>query len=204
MRKRLVILLIEQDDRGERNWPYQYGCLSQAPLTGRCYVAFATLALTAALATGCWNGSPNRSRTRGLSAGAEIAGCGGGRQGHPPSGLWHRHIRPALRLDGDPQSRYLDAVVDGVVTGGLYLSNGNPAGPPVRLQAGVVRGLQCARGKAFASGLPVVLAGDHNVVPTGPGIYNRPPGVTTPLLRPASLDAFAQLWEKGWCDAVCV
>ena len=74
-------------------------------------------------------------------------------------------------LPGDPddvQSRYIEAAVDGLIVGCLYLPNGNPgAGPEVRLQAALVRALDRPRRRACStSGAPVVLAGDYNVMPT--------------------------------------
>ena len=46
-------------------------------------------------------------------------------------------------LPGDPDdthSRYIEAAIDGLIVGCLYLLNGNPApGPEVRLQAALVR-----------------------------------------------------------------
>jgi exonuclease III len=47
-------------------------------------------------------------------------------------------------LPGEPDdahSRYIEASIDGVLAGCLYLPNGNPARPEVRLQTWLVRAL---------------------------------------------------------------
>jgi exodeoxyribonuclease-3 len=78
-------------------------------------------------------------------------------------------------LPGDPadaQARYLEAAVNGVLVGALYAPNGNPQpGPKFDYKlAWLDRLIRHAAG-LYASGVPVVLAGDYNVVPTGRDIY---------------------------------
>ncbi|PZR63064.1 MAG: exodeoxyribonuclease III, partial [Stutzerimonas stutzeri] len=73
-------------------------------------------------------------------------------------------------LPGDPDdshSRYLEAAVHGVIVASLYLPNGNPQpGPKFDYKlAWFERLIEHAAG-LLASGHPVVLAGDYNVVPT--------------------------------------
>ena len=80
---------------------------------------------------------------------------------------------PALRrtgLPGDPDdthSRYIEAEVGGVLIGSIYLPNGNPVGTEkfdYKL-AWMERLREHAR-DLLAEELPVVLAGDWNVIPT--------------------------------------
>ena len=54
----------------------------------------------------------------------------------------------------------------------------------------------------LAAGVPVVLAGDYNVVPTDRDIYPTKSYDKDALLQPESRARFAQLLEQGWRDAV--
>lgn len=108
-------------------------------------------------------------------------------------------------LEADSQSRYIEAVVDGVVIGCLYLPNGNPQpGPKFDYKLSWFEGFSAHAKKLFESGLPVVLAGDYNVVPTDADIYNPASWRDDALLQPASRDGFARLLKQGWIDAIRV
>ena len=78
-------------------------------------------------------------------------------------------------LPGDPkdrQSRYLEAAVDGVLVGCLYLPNGNPRpGPKFDYKLAWFKRLAAHAKKLLAQDIPVVLAGDYNVAPTELDIY---------------------------------
>ena len=110
-------------------------------------------------------------------------------------------------LPGDPDdthSRYLEAEVHGLVVGALYLPNGNPwPGPKFDYKlAWFERLIRHAR-RLLASGEPVVLAGDFNVVPTDDlDIYNPKSWRTDALLQPESRDAYLRLLGQGWTDAL--
>src|SRR5690606_5335064 len=71
-------------------------------------------------------------------------------------------------LPGDPDdthSRYIEAVVDGIVIGCLYLPNGNPQpGPKFDYKLAWFERLIEHAATLYACGMPVVLAGDYNVV----------------------------------------
>jgi exodeoxyribonuclease-3 len=113
-------------------------------------------------------------------------------------------IRRELPGDpGDDHSRYIEAAVDGVLIACLYLPNGNPQpGPKFAYKlAWFERLIQHAQG-LFASGHPVVLCGDFNVVPTDADIYNPKSWRRDALLQPESRAAWQALLAQGWLDAI--
>lgn len=54
----------------------------------------------------------------------------------------------------------------------------------------------------YASGQPVVLAGDYNVVPTDFDIYNPKSWRKDALLQPETREAYQRLLSQGWVDAL--
>jgi exodeoxyribonuclease-3 len=112
--------------------------------------------------------------------------------------------RRALPGDArDKQARYIEAAVDGVLVGCLYLPNGNPQpGPKFKYKlAWFERFLEHAR-SLYHSGHPVVLAGDYNVVPTDFDIYNPRSWLKNALLQPESRDCYRRMLAEGWLDAI--
>ena len=109
-------------------------------------------------------------------------------------------------LPGDPtdqQSRYIEAAVRGVLIGCIYLPNGNPQpGPKFDYKLAWFDRLIAHAATLLASGAPVVLAGDYNVVPTDADIYPSKSWSKDALLQPASRAAFRRLLEQGWTDAI--
>jgi exodeoxyribonuclease-3 len=109
-------------------------------------------------------------------------------------------------LPGDPHdkhSRYLEAVVNGVVVGCLYLPNGNPQpGPKFDYKLAWFERLIKHAKSLWASGLPVILSGDFNVVPTDFDIYNPKSWQKDALLQPQSREAYQRLLTQGWTDAL--
>jgi exodeoxyribonuclease III len=108
-------------------------------------------------------------------------------------------------LPGDPedlQSRYIEAAVKGVLVACIYLPNGNPTpGPKFAYKlAWFDRLIAHAQGLLDAE-VPVVLAGDLNVVPTAQDIYKVKP-TTDAVQLPESKAAFRRLMDQGWTDAV--
>jgi exodeoxyribonuclease-3 len=115
-------------------------------------------------------------------------------------------IETRRRLPGDAaddQARYIEAAVQGVLVGCLYLPNGNPQPGPkfVYKLAWFERFIAHARG-LLDSGHPVVLAGDYNVVPTDFDIYNPRSWLTNALLQPEPRACYRRLLEQGWVDAI--
>jgi exodeoxyribonuclease-3 len=109
-------------------------------------------------------------------------------------------------LPGDPedeQARYIEAAVNGVLIGCLYLPNGNPQpGPKFDYKLAWFERLIAYAGELMEADLPVVLAGDYNVVPTDFDIYNTRSWLSDALLQPESREAYRRLLAQGWTDAI--
>lgn len=109
-------------------------------------------------------------------------------------------------LPGEPDdlhSRYLEAAIDGVVIGCIYLPNGNPApGPKLDYKLRWFKRLQEYAAELFELDVPVVLAGDYNVMPTELDVYKPERWVDDALFRPEVRKAFHDLVGQGWTDAI--
>ena len=103
----------------------------------------------------------------------------------------------------DSQSRYIEAAIEGVLVTSIYAPNGNPQpGPKFDYKlAWLDRLIEHARSLIEAK-VPVVLAGDYNVVPTPFDIYPTRSWDDDALVQPASRERFRQLIEQGWTDAI--
>ena len=120
-----------------------------------------------------------------------------------------RDAEPVLTrrgLPGDPdnkQSRYIEAAVRGILVGCLYLPNGNPQpGPRFTYKLAWFKCLIAHAASLMEAGVPVVLAGDYNVVPTDADIYPTKSWAKDALMQPAPRAAFRRLLEQGWTDAI--
>ena len=103
----------------------------------------------------------------------------------------------------DKQARYIEAAVDGVLIASLYAPNGNPQpGPKFAYKLAWTERLVAHAAELFDTGLPVVLAGDYNIVPEPRDIYETTSYRDNALVQPASRTLFAQLLEQGWTDAI--
>ncbi len=109
-------------------------------------------------------------------------------------------------LPGDPdpaQSRYLEAAVNGVIIGALYLPNGNPRpGPKFDYKMRWFEQFAAHAAELMASKAPVVLAGDYNVMPTEIDVHKPERWVDDALFAPEVRAAFARLTAQGWTDAL--
>ena len=109
-------------------------------------------------------------------------------------------------LPGDPrdaQARYLEVAIDGIVVGCLYAPNGNPQpGPKFDYKLAWLERLIAHAAELHASGVPIVLAGDYNVVPTPADIYATTSYDDDALVQPESRAAFRRLLDQGWTDAI--
>lgn len=109
-------------------------------------------------------------------------------------------------LPGDPEdihSRYIEAMINGIRVGCLYLPNGNPApGPKFDYKLRWFQRLTAHAAGLFAADVPVVLTGDYNVIPTEADVYKPERWVDDALFRPESRSAFQALLAQGWTDAI--
>ena len=109
-------------------------------------------------------------------------------------------------LPGDPDdshSRYIEAAVGGIVIGCLYLPNGNPApGPKFDYKLRWFERLTAYASSLMDHDVPVVLAGDYNVMPTHLDVYKPERWTDDALFRPEVRSAFRELVAQGWTDAL--
>ena len=112
--------------------------------------------------------------------------------------------RRGLPDDPDPsQSRYIEAAVSGVLIGGLYLPNGNPRpGPKFDYKLAWFERLIDHAAMLMESGMPVILAGDFNVMPTERDVYKPERWTDDALFAPEVRSAYARLVDGGWTDAL--
>ena len=103
----------------------------------------------------------------------------------------------------DEQSRYIEAVVNNITVGCLYLPNGNPApGPKFDYKMRWFQRLSKRAKELLDSDVPVVLTGDYNVIPTKKDVYKPERWVDDALFRPEVRDAFHEIVAQGWTDAI--
>jgi exodeoxyribonuclease-3 len=134
-----------------------------------------------------WVGQTSWNGVAILAKGVEPIECRRQLPGHP----------------ADSQSRYLEAAINGILVGCLYLPNGNPQpGPKFDYKLAWFERLIAHAATLYASGHPVVLAGDFNVVPADFDIYNTRSWLKDALLQPQSRECYARLLAQGWTDAI--
>lgn len=105
--------------------------------------------------------------------------------------------------DQDEQSRYLEAEINNIVVGCLYLPNGNPApGPKFDYKLKWMDHFIQHAATLQVSGKPVVLTGDYNVIPSEHDVYKPERWVDDALFRPETRAAFQKLLGQGWTDAL--
>lgn len=109
-------------------------------------------------------------------------------------------------LGGEPEdahSRYIEADVMGVRVASIYLPNGNPVpGPKFDYKLRWMDRLNRRAAELLALEIPVVLAGDYNVVPTDADISDPKMLDGDALIQPEARAAFRRLGAQGWTDAV--
>src|ERR1700722_15739635 len=112
-----------------------------------------------------------------------------------------RMVLPGDASDG--QCRYLEAAANGVLVASIYAPNGNPQpGPKFDYKLAWLERLSAHAAELYATGAPVVLAGDYNVVPTDLDIYPTKSWDRNALLQPQSRGAYQRLLAQGWTDAI--
>lgn len=109
-------------------------------------------------------------------------------------------------LPGDPEdvhSRYIEAAINGILVACLYLPNGNPyPGPKFDYKLRWLERLKIHAKDLLATGAPVVLAGDFNVIPTDLDVYKPERWIDDALFRPEVKTAYKDLLTQGWTDAI--
>ncbi|WAC15308.1 exodeoxyribonuclease III [Dyadobacter pollutisoli] len=115
-----------------------------------------------------------------------------------------QEVRRALPGDEeDLHSRYIEAIVNGILVACLYLPNGNPApGPKLDYKMKWFERLTIHAAELMEFGVPVVMAGDYNVMPTEIDVYKPERWVDDALFRPEVRAAFKTLVDQGWTDAL--
>ena len=105
--------------------------------------------------------------------------------------------------DEDLQSRYLEATINGITIGCLYLPNGNPLpGPKFDYKLAWFERLITYSGKLLKTENPVIITGDFNVMPTEVDVYKPERWINDALFRPEVREAFKNLIDTGWTDAI--
>jgi len=105
--------------------------------------------------------------------------------------------------DDDLQSRYIEAVVNGILICCLYLPNGNPApGPKFEYKLRWFERLTARAAMLQTFDIPVIMIGDYNVMPTDLDVYKPERWVDDALFRPEVREAFHNLVAQGWTDAI--
>ncbi|MER8398867.1 exodeoxyribonuclease III [Mesorhizobium sp. M1348] len=105
--------------------------------------------------------------------------------------------------DSDQQARYIEAAVNGIVVASLYAPNGNPQpGPKFQYKLAWHERLEAHAAQLLDTGLPVVLAGDYNIVPEPRDIYPTRSYDDNALVQPESRASFQRLLDQGWLDAL--
>jgi exodeoxyribonuclease-3 len=123
-------------------------------------------------------------------------------------GILARWAPVVTRMDlpgdaSDGQCRYLEAAINGVLVASIYAPNGNPQpGPKFDYKLTWLKRLNAHAAELYATGAPMVLAGDYNVVPTDLDIYPTKSWDRNALLQPQSRAAYQHLLAQGWTDAV--
>lgn len=115
-------------------------------------------------------------------------------------------ILTRTELPGDPddrQARYIEAAVRGILVVSLYAPNGNPQpGPKFDYKLAWTERLLAHAADLLATGLPVVLAGDYNIVPEPSDIYETRSYDDNALVQPQCRAQYAALLAQGWTDAL--
>jgi exodeoxyribonuclease-3 len=105
--------------------------------------------------------------------------------------------------DADTQSRYIEAAVNGILVASLYAPNGNPQpGPKFSYKLAWMERLIAHAAELQATSLPVILAGDYNIVPEPRDIYQTTSYDKNALVQPQPRAQFQELLGQGWTDAL--
>lgn len=103
----------------------------------------------------------------------------------------------------DAQARYVEATVQGVRVGCLYLPNGNPPDDPAKYEYKLawMERLRDRAAALLAEGAPFVLAGDYNIIPTPDDCWDVAEWADDALYLLRSRQAFRRIANLGLTDA---
>jgi exodeoxyribonuclease III len=140
---------------------------------------------------------------------ADYFGVWHGQKGFNGVAILARGETPSLvrkGLDGEPEdehSRYIEADVFGIRVASIYLPNGNPQpGPKFDYKLRWFDRLTARAAELLKLEIPLVLAGDYNVIPTDKDIANPSAMADDALMQPESRAAFRRLSSLGLTDAL--
>lgn len=103
----------------------------------------------------------------------------------------------------DTHSRYIEAIVQKMVVGCIYLPNGDPyPGPKFDYKLKWFKRLSAHAKKLLAHDVPVMLAGDFNVMPAEQDVYKPGKYIDDALFRKEIRAAYHRLLKQGWSDAI--
>lgn len=109
-------------------------------------------------------------------------------------------------LPGDPddeQSRYIQAMVNGILIVCIYLPNGNPApGPKFDYKMKWFSRLITKARSLSKLKTPVIITGDYNVGPTDQDVHKPESWAKDAVFLPEPKAAYQRLLKQGWTDAI--
>jgi exodeoxyribonuclease-3 len=109
-------------------------------------------------------------------------------------------------LPNDPnreQSRYIEAAICGILVGNIYAPNGNPRpGPKFDYKLEWLDRLKDHARDLLDEGVPTLLIGDYNVIPTELDVYKPERWAKDALFAPEARQKYAELVAQGWTDAI--
>jgi exodeoxyribonuclease-3 len=117
-------------------------------------------------------------------------------------------VRRGLPGDGsDAQARYIEASFTvgerALIVASIYLPNGNPIGTDkFSYKLDWMKRLDQHASSLLELEIPIVLAGDYNVIPTAADARNAKDWLGDALFQPQSRDAFDGIVYRGFTDAV--
>ena len=106
-------------------------------------------------------------------------------------------------FEHDENSRYIEAVINDVIIGCLYLPNGNPA-PGLKFDYKMtwIKHFTAYAEKMYSMQQSVILVGDYNIIPTTADAYKAERWVEDALFLPEVREAYTTLLAQGWQDAI--
>lgn len=112
-------------------------------------------------------------------------------------------VEPGLPGDeSDTQARYLEATVGPVRFASIYLPNGNPVDTDrFAYKLAWMERLEARARDLLALEMPVVLAGDYNVVPSDDDVHDPAAWADDALCRPEARSRFRSILNLGYMDA---